>query len=180
MRNPPFHPATNPLVLAALPPGQPVPPGTCDPACNTKRTNMGSNRAANAEASPERSTPGDDVCHVSGPPTGAASTYEGTLVDGPADVEPGATGTCVDGVGDGEALDDGAADGASAEVLVEDGDVGCAPELLPVCAVAPEWLDEHPARTTETTAMAADVMTLPLKVLPTRHYSRCSPGVNAK
>jgi hypothetical protein len=140
---------------------------------------MGSRRAANAEASPERSTPGDDVCHVSGPPAGADSTYIGTLVDGPVAVEPGATGTRVGAEGGGEALEDGAADGATAEVL-EDGGLAGAPELLPGCAVAPEWLDEHPARVTVTTAIVADVMTLPLKVLPTGHYSRCSPGVNAK
>jgi hypothetical protein len=105
--------------------------------------------------------------------------YTGTLVDGPDVVEPGATGTWVDGVADGEALEGGAVDGADAGPLGGDVVAG-EPEFLPGCAVVPGWLDEHPVRTPTTTAIVADVMTLPPKVLPTGHYSRCSPGVNAK
>src|SRR3954452_32100 len=61
MRKPPFQPATRCSVAAAFESGQPLPPGTWDPACSTKRTAAGSKRAANAAASPATSTPDRDA-----------------------------------------------------------------------------------------------------------------------
>src|SRR3954471_7211012 len=102
MRNPPFQPATSFSAEAAFAPGHPLPPGTCEPACSTKRTAAGSNRAANAATSPANSMPGPDGFHASGAPTGAESTYAGSLVAGidPDPDDPGATGTCFGAAGD--------------------------------------------------------------------------------
>ena len=99
--------------------------------------------------------------HVSGCPTGAESTYAGTGVVGPAADEPGATGTWVFGLAEGdvgadvapEAPEDGAVLAAPDAPGVADG----VAELFPVaalCDVDPELLDEHPAMPTMTVATA--------------------------
>jgi hypothetical protein len=127
------------------------------------------------------STPGEEVRHVSGPPAGADSIYAGSFVVGPLVDEPGATGICDEGVADGVlgGADIALEDGATAEPFADDAGADVA-EPFPTPDAVSEWLDEHPASTSPATVITAYVMTLPLKVLPTRHHSSCSPGVNAK
>ena len=164
---------------AASPPGHPLPPGTCEPACSSKRTAAGSNRAANAEESPLISTLGEPTRHASGSPAGAAAVYPGSFVAGSVADEPGATGTwdgaVTEGVAgaasedgedeapDGDAPEDPAAPGAF------DAPVGEALfEPLPAAPVAePAPLDEQPdtATTTVVTATAAILKRFPNMLL---------------
>lgn len=156
-------------MLAALPPGHWLPPGTCEPACRTKRTAAGSNRAANAEASPDTSTLGEPTCHANGSPTGAELVYPGSFVDGPVADDPGTTGTCDGAVAEGvvgagvEDVEDEAPDEAEEppeDAAEPDAPVGEAPPALLPAGAAPEAepgpLDEHPDTATTTVATAAE------------------------